>query len=524
MARTTLGPNGLLEYETQYRVLICRECQYAIQKSAISSHLLRHKIYRDGRHDLLTLISQLDILEPEDVPLPTPDSKPVDLLPVIDGYCCTVPNCDNLCASEKRMRRHWSEVHGEVAGLVLANGARPTKLQTFFRGTKLRYFEVSSITLETNSHIPLPVSSTASGDEMLIRVQHGATATLDAPMCPPAPPKRVPGLSQAPIETSPISIDLDTLVYFNHFLTTTCLTLPGPQALDRPTHYWQTDVVLEALRQDWLMRGVLAISANHLAIFTDDVSTQKDHHKRFIQLFEEFNDRRPEMRCAHHLRQDTIIAGERVRCILRLARWALVASMLDAGPLRESLGSFQLHAFLADVRMLGVDAAVVHAPTFKISNNNFKDTFARATQTLSSTGFLGDESSTLLNRLSTLPTRMTEAFGRPNEIQEVLVTLSAIAALVEFTSLSYSSSDTNTTFQAVAMWLLKVPDRFNSMILQNSPAALVVVGHWVQLVKRAEDCGSWFLRGAATTISHEIAKQLPVDDAIQRLVDQSISL
>jgi hypothetical protein len=32
----TLGSNEFLEYNVDYSVLICRECEYAIQKSAVS--------------------------------------------------------------------------------------------------------------------------------------------------------------------------------------------------------------------------------------------------------------------------------------------------------------------------------------------------------------------------------------------------------------------------------------------------------------------------------------------------------
>src|SRR5277367_6532329 len=144
MLAIRLGPRDLLEYDARYGVLICRECQYAIQKSALQSHLLRHKIYRHERQRLLSSIAQLDLFEPHQVPLPTPASPPIDALPIISGYRCTAVGCGNLCASSKRMRRHWSEIHGLSEPLNPSSFARPVKLQTFFRSTKLRYFKVTS--------------------------------------------------------------------------------------------------------------------------------------------------------------------------------------------------------------------------------------------------------------------------------------------------------------------------------------------------------------------------------------------
>lgn len=56
-----LGPKELLEYDATYGVIICREYQYAIQQSALQSHLLQHKIFRSERTTLLASIAQLDI-------------------------------------------------------------------------------------------------------------------------------------------------------------------------------------------------------------------------------------------------------------------------------------------------------------------------------------------------------------------------------------------------------------------------------------------------------------------------------
>jgi hypothetical protein len=45
------------------------------------------------------------------------------------------------------MRRHWADVHGFV-GAGFFDMAREVKMQTFFRGTKIRYFEVGELNPE----------------------------------------------------------------------------------------------------------------------------------------------------------------------------------------------------------------------------------------------------------------------------------------------------------------------------------------------------------------------------------------
>lgn len=143
MSFAKLHPRDLLDYNATYRILICRECQYAIQKSAISSHLLRHKIYREERQALLSFANGLDLFEPEQVPVPVSGTPAVDGLPVISGYrCISSSDYEGLCASLKRMKRHQSDFHSVNDLSNVHAFARPAQLQTFFRGTKLQYFEV----------------------------------------------------------------------------------------------------------------------------------------------------------------------------------------------------------------------------------------------------------------------------------------------------------------------------------------------------------------------------------------------
>ncbi|RAO64318.1 uncharacterized protein BHQ10_000330 [Talaromyces amestolkiae] len=143
-----VGAGDLLHYNAQHKLLICLECKYAIQKHAVDSHLLRHKIYRGERQQLLSAISELEIPEAGGVRFPTEPCEPVDGLPVIDGYKCTARGgCGSLYASVKRMRRHWSESHGLTD---LPEGyASAVHMQTFFRGTKVR-----GVLLEHFSNLP----------------------------------------------------------------------------------------------------------------------------------------------------------------------------------------------------------------------------------------------------------------------------------------------------------------------------------------------------------------------------------
>jgi len=105
----------------------------------------------------------------------------------------------------------------------------------------------------------------------------------------PPPLLRVPaspGTAQGP---SPADFKLGTLTYFHYVTTTTSLTLPGIQDPPSAKHHWQMHVVLRALRRHWLMYGLLAICAHHLAALADRTTTKRIHRKRGMQFSSGFS-------------------------------------------------------------------------------------------------------------------------------------------------------------------------------------------------------------------------------------------
>jgi hypothetical protein len=249
MMAITFGPHDLLQYNPRYRVLICQECQYGIQKSALRSHLLRHKIYRDERQRLLSAISQLDLLEPGDVSIPGPTSAPIDALPIISGYRCTKTGCEHLYASSKRMRGHQVGTHGPKGIRNDSWFARPIKIQTFFRGTKIRYFEITTspvdVTLGVTSCIA--ILNDNDNDQQEEEVPNALDALVNDADIPPQ--YRIASPTSTRLQSSPIHVDLEALSYFHQFTTVTSLTLPGTKRPESTIHYWQMDAVLLALQR-----------------------------------------------------------------------------------------------------------------------------------------------------------------------------------------------------------------------------------------------------------------------------------
>ena len=520
MSVIRFGAGDLLEYNSKHRLLICRECQYAIQKNALESHLLRHKIYRGDRQRLLTSIAHLDLLEPHLVPLPAPGSPPIDALPISSGYCCTVEACRHLTASSKRMRRHWSEIHGLDGSVPLSSSfARPVKLQTFFRGTKVRYFEVALPTAPlANTDDNGQYDDGEDDHEGHEKQDHNAIIVTQTPL------SGVPALHGTAHGPSPADFNPETLTYFHFFSTTTSHTLPGAKDPQSAKHYWQTHVTLGALQRRWLMCGLLAISAYHLAALVDDATTKRIHRERGMQFSSEFSAGLGQTREggsdieAVEIEEEVKQTGEQMRSLLCCAQWALAEPAFD-------------HELVAPCRLLSIMSTIQGCvvPDSTLRQNGVRNDGHGRQEELFVQGFLPTRSSShketphtnspnentpsvLLTLLRELPFRIAERLGRPESAQDVFATLSAISTLAECCNISFACNEAVAAWQGVATWLAHIPDHFHQMVQSHEPAALVVLAHWAMLVKRAERVGCWFLKGSAKIIVLQVARQLSAKD------------
>lgn len=534
MPAKALAPSDLLRYDPTHRIIICLQCQYAVQKSALSSHLLRHKIYRGDRQRLLSAFEGLEVLDTEDVPLPDPSCPPVESLPITAGYRCTVvAECDFLSASDKRLRRHWSEAHGlnDVAKET-STLCRPAQLQAFFRGNKTKYFEVSASTEGNEMAALSPSQATSAVPRVSTIIDHHEKDNHHNDK-----DKHSPGsmLAQS-VQTSPATItppsilnfNLETFTYFHHFTTITILMLPP----FREYSYWQAEVVDLALQRRGLMCGLLAIAAYHLASLAHDRASMMLHQERGGQLFAEFDRASEELSSGtgHEMEytsatsenvDEIIKAVRQTRCVLSLLRWPLAKLDLNQGVVTQEPGdSFQLQSFLMILRSL---AGVTPR------HDRQAESIAES-KTILEAGVLShfgrpNEISDILHRLAELPYRIAEAVGKPDRIQDVFATMSAIADLVIYCDLTFRADDPRAAWHGMVMWVCNCSGDFNRMIMDNSPAALVVLAHWAAfLVNRAEACGCWFLSGLGEMAVMQTVGRLSVDDeGVRGLVHDLLS-
>ncbi|KAI4213343.1 MAG: hypothetical protein LQ351_004084 [Letrouitia transgressa] len=509
MSDLSFGAGDLLEYNSKYRLLICRKCQYAVQKNAIEGHLLRHKIYRGDRQRLLSSIARLGLLEPHDVPLPAPSSPPVSTLPILSGYCCTAEGCHHLTASSKRMKRHWSETHSLDGRVPLSSFARPAKLQTFFRGTKVRYFEVAFPTASLSN----TVYDSDDDENKEAREEEGRNAI--AVTLPSQPSLPVPlGITQDP---SPTDLNLETLAYFHHFSTTTSLTLPCAEHPQPANHYWQTHIVVRALQQRWLMCGLLAISAYHLVALADDRESRQLHRERGVQFSSEFfaglgrtTGLIPDVETTN-IEEEAEQCSEQIRCLLYCAQY-LAEDAFD-----DVVARCQLLPIMSTIRGCGIpDSTLPHSGTRTDGHVRQEELVVQGRlhtrdsshrENPHTDPFNSNTPSVLLKILRTLPSRIAGGLDRPESSQDVFAVLSAIFIMVECCDISFACNEAAAAWQGVVTWLVNVSDHYNQLVRRHDPAALVVLAHWAAvLVKRAERVGCWFLKGSAKNIVLQVAR------------------
>lgn len=498
-----LGPRDFLEYNARYRVLVCRDCRYAIQKNALGSHLLRHKIYREERQRLLSAINDLDIVEPDDLPLPTADALPVAALPVVPGHCCTVAGCGYLCASSKRMKRHWSDAHGVNGSEDFCSFARSVKLQTFFRGTKLKYFEVIATSRHTEPRLSDDESASDREGFRLNAAPASAQSTLNPEPCP--------------------AVDLITLTYFHHFITTASLSLPGAEDSLSPPQYWQKDVVSLALQEQWFMCGLLAISAYHSATFEDETKARNLHCERAIKFDSEFsagfqmtNDETNTVAATDNTKARK--AGIRIKSILNCAKWAFNAPNMNQETTFGPTTFSRLESSLQDIRSF----VSPESATSSYMNRNCDDGLQGALDINRSLEDLNTRTM-LLNHIHMLPYRMAQIFGKPDDEKDAPAILLAVKSLSECCIISFGSDGFSGAWQCMAGWLIKTTDHFNRMVSLQNSAANVVLAYWAAiLVERAESCGIWFIHGLSRAILLQIGEHLSTNEAAWALVQEVI--
>lgn len=482
MASVPLEPGHLLHYLPEHRVLVCRECQYAIQPSAISRHLKElHRIYRSKRQEFMKYANGFDLADPKDVALPKPNGNPVPGLTITSGVVCGVDGCGHLCATTKRMKMHRAAEHTGITDNEPL--WRPVDLQTFFRGNQLRYFIV-----QQKSPASSQESHSIETDASSIDMEGESTENSTPNQC-----------GSSKIEPQ-IMTDIDSKL-LEHFKSCICHEI-GYDPTSRDV--WHKDVPALADKHPFLMHGILACAALHIA-FQNPKDRRRykliaAHHQGLaLPTFRTEIARPSEDNCCallaftqllilHCFAADTnhedllIVGGKddidlpewlyviRGSCHIFAALWPHIMK----GPyLSMMMGG----ATLADIECRDVE---VQMPEVDTRLRRLMDMIHFNIQKRKLEG-ISPETTPLPAALLIL----TRAFSKARAAQ---------------------LGNKYTMWIAIYTWPIQVPEEYLNLLKKRDPAALVILAHYCILLRPLEH--NWFMHGYTSRLLSRIYNQL----------------
>ncbi|KJY01601.1 hypothetical protein TI39_contig285g00051 [Zymoseptoria brevis] len=502
----------LLKYYEEYGVVICVQCQFAVQPTALTSHLLKHQIYRNERRQLLASLYKLRLESPCRVRDPPRGSPPFAELPVYRGHRCEANECDHVCASHKRMSQHWSDVHGERESRKVQ--AREAWLQTFFRGNKVRYFEVAPPPRPPSVAAPLETSP----PETTTQEPQGAKL-------PKSQYEQLRGnVNRSAGDVS--ALDLEAMRYYHHYLTsdTVVPAYVHSHGRDGPSARWQTKLSHEAHRHQFLMYAILAYAALEASYTSSDTKEARKHREACFRYqtaglgdFLAHSQRPGPSNAVALIAYATLTNGQHF-CSLPNG---------DDGSASFSQAAELVHLVRGQYEtQLSVQNFLPPDSDFRLSLDDVRfltdpeDSLRRPMPTMSPKmrAWLENLSDDLYRALATSRGKPIEDDWDPQIYSYAIKLLvpayehafagaSALIASGHWDAkLEIMPSDS----PALAFWARFVPDNFVSLLRESRPAALVIFAHWWWLTRGIETT-SWFARGHARSVLAWIASGLNGD-------------
>jgi hypothetical protein len=520
-------PLKLLHYLSSYRVVVCKECHYAIQPAAISRHLKElHHIYRGDRQVYLDYALQLDLADPEDVVPPEPHQVPVPFLPIEKGVACEAPGCGHLCVTVKRMKQHWATVHKQLP--PNANNVRwhSVNLQTFFRGNQLRYFVVDVKTTPlTATALPISLPPTLPLLEL-------GNLNLNADLlCGESYYRCMLEVHGSELEKV---ADLDLL---HHFMTSTYTSLGETVEAQKA---WLSPLIDLAFAQPFLMHGILAIAATHLASIspcsTDrqryDVAAAQYHglalpaFRTAITVIDE-RSCHAVMAFSHILMITTFALDNRNENLFlvrqkgedELPDWLIVIRggctifhntmhLISEGPMKP---------FLQEIPCVterpGAPHNVDHLFSFPFPESDYSSGSSFHPSSQSSNEPLSMPSSPHLSseidlcKSNSWPYNGTNS-GQPSELRKQIY-LAALQTLREAFLKAHSLGENFQVRTALLSWPANVSQEYLSLLKTRDPSALVLLSHWSVLLKPFEV--KWYMVGFPMRLLRYVWSELPAE-------------
>ncbi|KAH8603109.1 hypothetical protein B0O99DRAFT_605140 [Bisporella sp. PMI_857] len=480
-------PAQLLHYLPQYKVVVCIRCRYAVQPNAIQRHLKEtHGIKRSHRLPFLRYISQLKLNNAETVLDFKVEDFPVPLLPVLQGFKCEHPTCSHLCVTEKRMKNHWLHAHGQSGQANL--DWRATPLQSFFRGTLLKYFTKPNF-VEYTRHFE-PYYSLGEKERKLFLEEHHGNVREDTMLLYPVGAQDFNKPHHKPsILDLPTTLNDDTLLHF--YTTSTWSTLADTATAE----VWQSTMPQLGQRFPFVMHGILACTALHIAHFRpchqqDALLLASKHQAIALPLYRAAIENVNVENC------DAIYAFAHLLAIYSFASSRQDEELLFVSNKEQNVIPSWLYFMRAGCLILCEVWAQLTEGLMKGLASVWDEPVEEALQETVEDLVLHP---LLIYLLSIIP-EPTSADVWSEEISQIYRD-AALELTRAFSHTQYLGRQF-TTWHALRVWPMQLSLAYLNLLSSRHPAALILMAHFCIILKKLE-C-KWYFEGRATSLLNTV--------------------
>ena len=277
------------------------------------------------------------------------------------------------------------------------------------------------------------------------------------------------------------------LELLHHFTTETCYTLS-----DRPESHelWRVIVPQVAFQHDFLMRGIMAVSALHLGCLRPDRQTYWGHvaakqQDAALSSFRKIMTNMDQSNCDAFLALSSLI----------------VVYGFESPKNSDSLGMFNYKGQDSDEWLpliRGVNSIIMSVWPW-IKNGRLSGLLHDHVQEPPRT----ELPSVLSEQLTHLETMCDRASGGPEAV-------SAYKAALETLRLSFVRMNNRPAYECEVsiafLWPVMLPQDYITMLNERRPEALVLLAHYCVILRHLDDY--WWMRGWATHIVENIQREL----------------
>jgi len=310
---------------------------------------------------------------------------------------------------------------------------------------------------------------------------------------------------QSDFALRPCSLDTISMELLHHYLQTGCLGLRTA----RNMHLWDVTIPQMSLAHEFLLQGLLAVSALHL-------STLQPHRKKELTRRAAISEHLALPKFRDHVSQTKpqnihavfAFAGFVVPCIL--ARFGAGDAPLGRLPGVEDEHPHWFHALIGVMDLLRQNWAELEKGPF----GSVMDSRIDVDHKWSPHDAQFGEVDQILQ-----PT----ALSSPKEKIDLATCQLTMNALRDYAAVPYCPGGSMNKMTAVFLWPGWLPKPFLPLLYQQKPEALIILAHYCMLLKNVDSC--WYMKGVGTSMLEQISSVLSEEwrPRIQWALEQPVS-